>query len=74
MKDGTIEEIPDIDLTPMVVTASNTYLEANLKPTVDKSVDAKFKYTWNPETQILYIETEELETIPENADLEEVKF
>lgn len=74
VQDGTIEEIPDIDLTPMIVTASNTYLDENLKPTVDKSVDAKFKYTWNPETQILYIETEDLETIPENADLEGVKF
>lgn len=74
VEDGTIEEIPDIDLTSMVAAASNTYLETNLKPIVDESVDAKFKYTWNPETQILYIETEELETIPEDADLEGVKF
>jgi hypothetical protein len=35
---------------------------------VDVAVDKKFKWTWDPETQTLYIETEELETIPEDSE------
>ena len=56
----------------MIEEASNDYLDENLKPAVNTAVDAKFKYTWNPSTQTLYIETEELETVPEKID--EVKF
>ena len=70
--DGIIEEIPNIALKPMIEEASNDYLNENLKPAVNAAVDAKFKYTWNPSTQTLYIETEELETVPEKID--EVKF
>lgn len=72
--DGTIEEIPNIALKPMIEEASNDYLDENLKPAVNDAVDAKFKWTWNPDTQTLYIETEEIETIPEDAEAEEVKF
>ena len=82
-----IPDVPNTNVTEMVEKASNDYLDTNLVPAieyelsekddqgntiVERAVNAKFKFTWNPETKILYIETEDLETIPEKS--EGVKF
>lgn len=56
---GSQEDMPEVatvDLTNVVRESAN------------KAVDAKFKWTWNPETKTLYIETEDLETIPEDSE------
>lgn len=41
---------------PELTTA---YLNTNLKPAVNEAVDAKFKFAWDDENQILYITTED---------------
>lgn len=81
MEDGVLgwtqsqEDMPTIegtDLKPLIKTASDAYLDENLEAVVETKVDAKFKYTWNATTQTLYIETEDIETIPQ--DVEGVEF
>jgi hypothetical protein len=37
-------------------------------------MDNRFKWTWNVDTKTLYIETENIETIQESADVNGVKF
>lgn len=69
------ENLPTVeptDLKPAIKNATDDYLNENLKNEVSAAVDAKFKWTWNPETKTLFIETEELETVPEYVG--EVKF
>jgi hypothetical protein len=71
-----LPQINNYDIQSMVKEVTTDYVETNfdrkVKPMVDAAVDSKFKWTWNPETKTLFIETEELETIPERA--EGVKF
>lgn len=62
-------EVEPVDLKTMVTTAAKeqvteelpgittSYLETNLPSEVEKAVDAKFKFEWDDENQILYITT-----------------
>ena len=72
-----VEPVPVYEMVDEVTTnyldenleeVAGGYLDDHLKPTVDAAVDAKFKWTWNPDTQTLYIEVEEVETIPQSTD------
>lgn len=54
-----LPEVSDINLLPYVENASNTYLDSHLKNEVSAAVDAKFKFIWDDENQILYIYTED---------------
>ena len=54
-----LPEVSDINLLPYVENASNAYLDSHLKNEVSAAVDAKFKFTWDDENQILYIYTED---------------
>lgn len=75
-KSGDMDDIDSIDINKLIKDAADAYLDQYLKEEVDKAVgpavidamDSRFKWTWNPETQTLYIETEELETIPEDSE------
>lgn len=63
----------DVDVKAMVKEVSDQYLEGNLEgiavdylddhlaDAVNTAVDAKFKFTWDPVNQILYITTEDYE-------------
>ena len=42
--------------------------DGNGKTAIDSAVDKKFKWTWDADTQTLYIEVSEKETIPQSTD------
>lgn len=71
-----IEPIDDTNITDMVKDHSDAYLSENLEPTVtpiiknevNAAVDAKFKFTWDPVNQILYITTEDYEEKVEDTE------
>lgn len=50
-----MKEVEAIDINKLIEDASTAYLENNLKSIVDASVDAKFKWEWDEENQILNI-------------------
>lgn len=60
--------VDSVDLKPMVAKATDDYLDANLKSEVNTAVDAKFKFTWDPVNQILYITTEDYEENVEDTE------
>lgn len=67
-----VKEVSDAYLEGNLENISSAYLDQHLEGAVEESVNAKFKYTWNETTQTLYIETEDIETIPQ--DVEGVEF
>lgn len=51
-----------------VVKVTDEYLDKHLTDAASAAIDAKFKWSWNPDTQTLYIETENIETTPQPVD------
>ena len=79
----SVYDIPDVesvDLFKIITDLSNEYLsehvdeitdeylDAHLTAAASAAVDAKFKWSWDPDTQTLYIETENLESTPQPID------
>ena len=54
--------IESVDLKPLIQASTNSYLEQNLRPIVNETVNQKFQWRWDDENQILYIKTDELVT------------
>lgn len=71
-----MDAIDSIDINILIKAAADAYLAANLAAEVEKAVvpavedamDKKFKWCWNSETQTLYIEVSELETIHQSVE------
>lgn len=73
-------EAADVDVKAIVKEVSDQYLEGNLEGiavdylddhlanAVNTAVDAKFKFTWDPINQILYITTEDYEEKVEDTE------
>jgi len=73
-------EAKPVDVKAMVKEVSDQYLEGNLEgiavdylddhlaDAVNTAVDAKFKFTWDPVNQILYITTEDYEENVEDTE------
>ena len=57
---GIIKEVSDQYLEGNLEGISSAYLDQHLEGAVDVAVDEKFKWTWDPKAQILYIEAKEI--------------
>lgn len=68
-------DAPALDFGPTIETTVNNKLaeeDEEGETLIDKAINSKFKWSWDPETQTLFIETEDLETTYQ--DVEGVEF